>query len=1516
MPLCCIDFHCRFANTQGPTNSWIMNHSTAFRLALVGCFFLFTSTLVVHATCANAPSGLVNWWPAEGNAIDSVGTNNGTLSGAVSYTTGEVGQTFVFTNGAVTFDANTANFGTNNFTVEFWLKTTAPVSESYQIGVMDKRPTCDYYNAMWTIRLGGSGTGGALRAEITSDGVTDSIHLVGTKLVNDGAWHHIALTRNGPTLTLYVDGALDNQQTVSTVANISNGTPFVVGQSTCQCCDGTHPFSGSIDELSIYNRALTLAEVQSIYNAGNAGKCLGPPTAPTITSQPNDLTVYVGDTATFSVGAIGTAPLSYQWSFNSNAISGATTDTLVIPNAQLTNAGSYSVLVSNSVGSKQSSNAVLTVNQLACVTAPTGLVDWWKGESSAADSAGSNPGTLFGGVSYGSAEVGQGFVFNTLSNRIDFGANAGVFGTSDFSVEFWLNTTVITTPGIQMGLIEKRAACNSVASFWGIRMVGYGTGPGMSGFLEVDLSSDNSQDSQNLNSSVSLSDGLWHHVVFTRHTGTLSFYIDGFLDTEVTAATTANITTSTHLIVGQSVCGTRVFGGSLDEISLYTHALTPAEVYSLYSAGSAGKCPLNPTGPSITSQPASQTVIVGQTAQFSVGVTGSNPFSYQWLFNGANLAQETNATLTINPAQFSDAGTYAVIVSNAVSSVQSSNATLTVVPVPPPPSCTNAPSGLLAWWAAEGNAADSVGTNNGTIVGGLTFVPGKVGTAFQFNGTDSAVNFNTNVTNFRTNDFTVEFWIKTSATRNEAVMEKRTVCNLGSAWNVRIGDSSQTHPGKLFFEILTSGADYQVYSASPINDGAWHHAGLVRSGLTLLMYIDGQQSTTVAMTGTVDIINNSIFRMGQNVCQCCDGTSPYSGTLDEISIYGRALSASDIQNIYNVGSAGKCPIAPFITTQPTNTTVTVGATATFSVSASGTPSLSYLWNFNGNNLLTATNPALVITNAQFTNAGTYFVVVTNTAGSATSSNAVLVVGSAPTITSGPSNLTALQFTTVAFSAAATGSAPLNYQWQHNGANISGATNTSFTMASVQKTDSGSYRVVVSNSFGATTSGNALLTVFIPNVRMVNSAVTLGSVTVPVQLVAGGDESTVGFSINYPTTNLVYSSTVLGSNAAGALLTVNTNQTSAGQLGLGIFYLSGGNFAPGTQEVARVTFRTAILTNAVTNTLTFGDTPTPRQVGDTNFNTLVATYSNATVTIPITDLEGDVAPRTNGSHTLGINDWVQTGRFVAGLDTISNSLELMRADCAPRTNLGNGILTIADWVQAGRYALGFDPPTPIGGPTNFTSFETPKSPTRPVTLQLLSQNGTTNTVAVHLNAQGDENALGFSVNFDPTLLQFANVVLGSGASGAVLNVNSSQAASGRVGVAVGASPGNALAAGDLEIARLTLISSFYGSNSVNASFGDQPILREVADANATTESASYSGASFTATGLPLPALSAMLSDTNIVLSWPLSTGFNLESASPLGTNWVLVTDPATTNGSTVVLTQAISADQVFYRLHHP
>jgi hypothetical protein len=174
--------------------------------------------------------------------------------------------------------------------------------------------------------------------------------------------------------------------------------------------------------------------------------------------------------------------------------------------------------------------------------------------------------------------------------------------------------------------------------------------------------------------------------------------------------------------------------------------------------------------------------------------------------------------------------------------------------------------------------------------------------------------------------------------------------------------------------------------------------------------------------------------------------------------------------------------APAITTQPANQTVTVGQTATFSVQATGSGTLTYQWQ-------KATTPISGATSSSYTTAATtssdngsqFTVIVSNSAGSVTSNAASLTVAMAqnqdPTITTQPANQTVTVGQTATFSVQATGSGTLTYQWQKATTPISGATSSTYTTAATTASDNGSqFTVIVSNSSGNVTSNAATLTV--------------------------------------------------------------------------------------------------------------------------------------------------------------------------------------------------------------------------------------------------------------------------------------------------------------------------------------------------------------------------------------------------------------------------------------------------------
>lgn len=164
---------------------------------------------------------------------------------------------------------------------------------------------------------------------------------------------------------------------------------------------------------------------------------------------------------------------------------------------------------------------------------------------------------------------------------------------------------------------------------------------------------------------------------------------------------------------------------------------------------------------------------------------------------------------------------------------------------------------------------------------------------------------------------------------------------------------------------------------------------------------------------------------------------------------------------------------PIIIQEPTNAITALNSNATFFVVAIGAPILKYQWYFNGSTITNATRSSFTVTNATPTNAGNYTVIVTNSISRATSSPPVHV-RFAPSITNQPTSQTVAPSGTALFTVGATGEAPLLYQWQFQGTNLPGATQTALPINNAHQTNVGNYQVIVTNSLGSVTSAPAAL----------------------------------------------------------------------------------------------------------------------------------------------------------------------------------------------------------------------------------------------------------------------------------------------------------------------------------------------------------------------------------------------------------------------------------------------------------
>src|SRR3984957_1233316 len=243
----------------------------------------------------------------------------------------------------------------------------------------------------------------------------------------------------------------------------------------------------------------------------------------------------------------------------------------------------------------------------------------------------------------------------------------------------------------------------------------------------------------------------------------------------------------------------------------------------------------------------------------------------------------------------------------------------------------------------------------------------------------------------------------------------------------------------------------------------------------------GQTATfTVTATGAMPLT----FQWQKNSATIAGATSatyttPAATSADNGSTFSVTVTHST-QSVASSPATLTVNGPPSITSQPANQSVSVGQTATFSVTATGTAPLSYQWQKNQVNIPGATSSSFTTPATTLADSGTSFqVIVTNPISSVTSNAATLTVnaGGGPSITTQPANQTVSVGQTATFSVTATGAAPLSYQWQKNQVNIAGATSASYTTPATTSADSGtSFRVIVTNPVSSVTSNAATLTV--------------------------------------------------------------------------------------------------------------------------------------------------------------------------------------------------------------------------------------------------------------------------------------------------------------------------------------------------------------------------------------------------------------------------------------------------------
>jgi hypothetical protein len=376
----------------------------------------------------------------------------------------------------------------------------------------------------------------------------------GFTFTDTNRWYQIVMLRNSGTTSFFVNGVLTSNGTTTTPLV---PTSFRIGSE-----NGVRFFNGAIDDVRIYNRALSSNEVAQLFAIETV--------SPKITAQPTNVTVNIGDTVSFSVSATGIAPLNYQWLKDGIFLPNATNSTLTFTNVQPPLIGDYMVAVSDTNGSVTSSSASLSISNIDSALWQ-GLVAYYPFNGNANDASGNSNNATTVQATLCADRFGNpdsAYNFDGTDSYIGF-ANPPVTQVDNWSLVAWVKPKSLDQIGIAVGL-------------------GYDDGHTGNGY-SLGIAGTNLAPGNQLYSIFGNINGFpsgftfpsideWYQIVMLRDSGTTRFFVNGILTSD---STTTTPLVPTAFRIGSNT-GVRFFDGAIDDVRIYNRALSSNDVAQLY----------------------------------------------------------------------------------------------------------------------------------------------------------------------------------------------------------------------------------------------------------------------------------------------------------------------------------------------------------------------------------------------------------------------------------------------------------------------------------------------------------------------------------------------------------------------------------------------------------------------------------------------------------------------------------------------------------------------------------------------------------------------------------------------------------------------------------------------------------------------------------------------------------------------------------------------------------------------
>ncbi|MDO8540341.1 MAG: LamG-like jellyroll fold domain-containing protein [Opitutaceae bacterium] len=855
-----------------------------------------------------------SWWPGNDTPEDVIGGRHAEPLFGASYTTGKAGSAFNLdgVNDIVRVRANPdLDLGASaaGFSIGFWMRCEidAPMgdmlawrSETNQLGF-----SISLDNYLGSRRLGvhlrrADSTDTALGAEMMW-------------LLND--WVHIGFTYDRATgiARLYRNGVLKLEQTagnirVHTVADLWWGA--VSGFNN-------NYFRGRLDELMLFRRPLSSVEVFGLFAAGSSGALPPSGNQPPVVNAGADIALR---------STIQSVQLGGNVSDDGRPAGGRMTSTWsvlsgpgipVFADASLANttvtfpaAGSYVLKLGANDGEASAADTVeVRVGQISNAR-PPGLIAWWPGNDSGDEVISGLNASWISGPAYSAGVVSDAFSFDgTRQLRVPASARLDSTNSDGLSIEFWWriaansgNCTVLQwrnpagAGGVSLGLWY----------YYGWRFV-------------VDLN-DTSGGPHAFSADGALVADTWQHVVvsYDRPSGVVRVYRNG---AQVYQSVIGSFTpqTSYDLYWG-NVLDDR-FRGGIDELSLYGRALTSEEVYGLYAASAAGKAlpgpnlvPAVDAGPDKFAQSVADPVTLGGTVNDD-GLPAGNGLVTQWTaLSRPGVVNFASATTAATTATFTKPGVYVLQLVADDGSVRTAD---TVEVRVGPFGAADVLSDLVAWWSANNTPLDVVGSQHALWVGGAKYAPGAIGAAFGFDGARHLHAPASPPMNASTwPGLSIELWVRPSGmpqTGYAAPLLQWRHPNGATGVSLDMGYRYGWNLG--IYLTDTSNQSHSLAVGGALMDDAWQHL--------VIAYDRATGRAQVFRNGSLLSESNLGFftpQIGYDLLIGSAADARFAGAMDEIAVYRRALSPTQVAAIFGSGVIGKSRpvdgVAPIVNAGP------------------------------------------------------------------------------------------------------------------------------------------------------------------------------------------------------------------------------------------------------------------------------------------------------------------------------------------------------------------------------------------------------------------------------------------------------------------------------------------------------------------------------------------------------------------------------------------------------------------------